>query len=247
MKRYTVLEAADRLVVTRSRIQSLISLQELPATRELETVMGIPDRVVWYIAEDDLLAYETRRATSRNAKRLPEFTPRTAESYSREELVDLGWLAGIIDGEGYISLTQKLTRSKSDSGKTWIGFTPTLIVAINSEKVCREGRRILGVGQVFLKSVRNGKEHWCWRCRNRDAVIALRMIAPFLRLKPDQAALVLEGAELNTNYQSQPEWYAHIRDRSAAIKKIVAQLLELHGQSGGHRVRTRSAELNSSS
>jgi hypothetical protein len=244
MKQLTVLEVAARLGVSRSRVQSLLSLKELEGTREMRRVMGI-DRVVWFISEDAFDAYQRSVESKREARRPAIFVPTPIEFYPVARAVELAWLAGIVDGEGYIGLTQKLMRSKGTSTKTWVGYTPNLVVAINSEFVCRRAALISGVGKVFLKEIKNGKEHWCWRCRYSDCVIALQLLLPFLMEKCYQAQLVLRGAYINATYQAERDWQARLPERSAELKALATELISLHGQSGGRHARARSAELNS--
>lgn len=250
MSTYTVDEVATLLGVSRQRINTLIFEGKLTARKELRVLGARPTRwggtgpfKKWLnvIDENELNRYRRARIESLEAKRPERFIPAMIESYNIPRVVDLAWLGGIVDGEGYLGLTQKLMRSTA--GTTWIGYTPTLVVAMNSEFVCRRAYDIIGAGKVFLKEVRFDKEHWAWRCRNNDAATALQLLLPFLMEKSYQAQLVLRGAIINASYQADRDWRARLPERSAELRALAGELISLHGQSGGRHSRKRSSEL----
>lgn len=100
--------------------------------------------------------------------------------------VDAAWLAGLIDGEGSISM--------SLGSKNKVSLTPSLVVAMTTPSVLREIVRITGFGKVS-RGYQNGfgrKPIYRWGIVSRQAASVLRKLIPFLRLKRKQALLVLK-------------------------------------------------------
>jgi hypothetical protein len=229
MSKLTVLEVAKRLGVSRSRVQSLLSLGELAGVRETRTIMNI-ERPVWFIEESAVEAYERAIAEKRAARLPAPYVFPDVNTLTPRRAADLGWLAGIIDGEGYVGLAQRrMTKGKA----IWSNFVPTVTVAMNSRPACTRAQEISGVGKLFLKRILNGKEHWCWRARHRDAAVALQSVFPFLVEKRHQVELVLRAARINSSYQAERDWRARLPERAAELKAIAEELINLHG--GKHR------------
>jgi hypothetical protein len=60
---------------------------------------------------------------------------------------DLGWLEGLIDGEGCLSLT-KARRPSYRLGFQW---TPLLTIANTNQEIIQRARKIIGFGNIFLQ------------------------------------------------------------------------------------------------
>lgn len=109
---------------------------------------------------------------------------------------ELGYLAGFIDGEGYIALTKRSVKSQG-YGKEF--FQPTIIVANTRPEVLRILQRHFG-GSIMKKrlSLKSNKWKDCYRWDYRGSRISsmLRLIAPFLILKKKQANLVIRYCEV---------------------------------------------------
>jgi len=100
------------------------------------------------------------------------------------------WLAGIIDGEGYIGIVQQ---PRKDTDKK---FNYTLVVKVASTDAemiptCFEWT---GIGNVGYKESKNPK--WAdartWQIANRQAKYFLEAIEPYLIVKKNQARVALE-------------------------------------------------------
>lgn len=99
--------------------------------------------------------------------------------------VDLAWLAGILDGEGTITLCGN-RRKRSYYIQVSIGMThlPTI----------QHIRRTTAVG-FFVRSVpKNPKHRTCyyWTARCKNAAMWLRKLLPYLVTKKRQAKIALE-------------------------------------------------------
>lgn len=99
---------------------------------------------------------------------------------------DLAYLAGILDGEGYIS------RRFQRSGER----RPTFIVGItNTDMGLMEW--LLGMGGTLHRKKRGaGKQCYEWNVRSlRDAVAFLRAVEPYMRIKQEAARSVIAEAD----------------------------------------------------
>jgi hypothetical protein len=78
---------------------------------------------------------------------------------------DIGWLAGIIDGEGCISVTKKRTYKN-----TTIGYYVLSVSVANTDEAMINKLVDMFNGCVFLKK-RNGKrkDFWRWELSGKSA------------------------------------------------------------------------------
>ena len=100
--------------------------------------------------------------------------------------VDASYIAGLIDGEGTITLTRKLR-----------GGNRQLIVSVSSTEInlLQHIKEVTGVGRITGK--RTYQPHhtpsFTYAVGNRQALIILQQITPYLRsYKAERAALVLK-------------------------------------------------------
>ena len=99
------------------------------------------------------------------------------------ETEDIAYLAGIVDGEGCISV-MRLSRGNRSSAT----FMARISVAMTSEKIVRWIKATTEVGTVHVKCHQPGrKKQWLWLVNSRNAVGLLRTLLPFLKLKKPQA------------------------------------------------------------
>lgn len=102
---------------------------------------------------------------------------------------DKAWLAGIIDGEGCISLFKRSTY-----------FVPSVKVANTNEKLINKCKEILSAANVEYcirysdrGERKNAKPAWELVMESRPRVVAvLELIYPYLVSKKEQANLVLD-------------------------------------------------------
>ena len=103
--------------------------------------------------------------------------------------IELGWLAGFIDGEGTITLRRV---------NNW--RYPFMSASSTDLDMLREVQRLAG-GVIYERSQRNfkHKRSWCWKISSgRKALDVIRIIQPHLHCPQKQR----RAAYLITNYPS---------------------------------------------
>lgn len=101
---------------------------------------------------------------------------------------DLAWCAGIIDGEGTITL--------SDSGKGSI--VPRILLTMTHEATVQRVHSILKIGNVtrpVAKQANHHKQKFSWSLGGAPAILVIRLLYPYLFTKKPQADLAIEYAE----------------------------------------------------
>ena len=92
-----------------------------------------------------------------------------------QRLTDVAWVAGLIDGEGYIALRS----------------SPIIEVESVCPSLVNTPARIFG-GRVSSR-VRKGTRVYRWRAYGSDALNILQEVLPFLRYKAAQAVIVKDA------------------------------------------------------
>ena len=136
---------------------------------------------------------------------------------------DLAYMAGIVDGEGYISLARRNSR-RNKSGIRYdiqIGVT-------NTNKWLLETFRFTFGGSIskkkkgYEKSLPSSQDCFNWQVSNQQALITIKTLLPYLRLKRPQAELAITFCgTLNTNYRSGgvPEEVIAVREAQHILMK----------------------------
>lgn len=107
--------------------------------------------------------------------------------------IEKAWLAGFIDGEGYIGITfqlKKETKSQASSPR----YHPYLIIVNTNRYALEQISTIIGDGCVYIAHKTNGKhkESYQYKLTKMDPLMAvLRDIAPFLKIKQKQAYILM--------------------------------------------------------
>lgn len=123
-----------------------------------------------------------------------------------DELIDLVWLAGIIDGEGsiYVMVNPRKGKVAAD-GYMRKRDNHILRVKIQSTDsvMAPEAKRITGEGAVFLhKELReNQRDTLVWEVSGRKAARILEKLLPYLRVKQAQAKLGIEFQSLKKHWK----------------------------------------------
>jgi len=132
----------------------------------------------------------------------------------------LAYLAGLIDGEGYVGI--KRSRAYSCQGRK----TKSYHARIQVRMVDREGVVLLAEtfgGHLFTEKphCNNGRPLHCWSTSDRQAELALTALLPYLRVKRRQAKKVLVLRRLQgrsrrhrtkiTGYRDFPNQYGTVR------------------------------------
>ena len=103
---------------------------------------------------------------------------------------DLAYIAGIVDGEGYIGITADHHKRGRRSYRLRVTVTNTEIWLINHLKFA------VGGGLVILKNPSVHRQQcWQWQIGDRKAGEFLKLILPYLHLKKPQAELGIKFQE----------------------------------------------------
>lgn len=157
------------------------------------------------------------------------FTTSHEAWYNRSMITDieLGWFAGIVDGEGCITIINPGHQKK----KTAV-YTPLIVVGSTSVelivKVARIGRELSG--SLANVSHRNGpigyKDQYDWQVASRKAVLLAEKLLPHLTAK-------LQQAEILVDYYRTPREYgrgSYPGDEEMVRRRALAERIrELNG------------------
>jgi len=107
-------------------------------------------------------------------------------------LSELGWIGGIIDGEGTIFISYQTIRNR----EYW---KITVAVKMTSKETVERLQELTGMGTVNFVSRKvrniNHKDQYVWVLATNQSLIFLEMILPFLFTKIRQARLALEFSQ----------------------------------------------------
>lgn len=141
--------------------------------------------------------------------------------------VQFAYLAGIIDGEGCITIT-KQTNAKA--GKRGFCYRPVVHVANTHSQVLITLQEMTGLGQArkFDDARPNRKERWQWMIWSQQAAQIVRGVLPHLIIKRRQAMVFLAFVDYSKSCRSpgtkglsdeqiqrQHEYYTQIRTLNA--------------------------------
>ena len=109
----------------------------------------------------------------------------------------IGWLAGIIDGEGTITITP---RKRTDGTCKHEGFQVSVRVANTDLAMIRKieelTKRMIGsTGYVLERRPNRCKKQYYWMIASRQALVLLKLVKPYLVTKSPQARIAIELQE----------------------------------------------------
>ena len=118
---------------------------------------------------------------------------------------DIGYLAGLFDGEGSAQCKQKWTKKKKHKGEGYrdtYAWNISMEIAMTDEQVIRWVHEVLQVGSVIKRNVKGlnkaGKKYktqWRWRCTYRDAYQVCRLIWPEVKVKLHKVEQIIDHYE----------------------------------------------------
>jgi len=107
---------------------------------------------------------------------------------------DVGWLAGLLDGEGSIVLVRGSSDRKSDGRRSVL---PRIVVAVADFEILKKYTTLLsslGINYGYVKQA-HGRRHpiiHVWVAQHNSIVRLLTVVLPFLTLKARAARFVLD-------------------------------------------------------
>jgi len=134
--------------------------------------------------------------------------------------IDLAYVAGIIDGEGWIGIRRKKgLRNKLRGYSYAIGVSVGMANDIIPQWLC-----LTFGGSVHKHKTRqaNRKESWYWQIEHKTALDFLKIVIPYLKLKIPQAKLSIEFQE---NVKPRQYKYHPKTEEELAIEETQAVLM----------------------
>jgi hypothetical protein len=104
--------------------------------------------------------------------------------------VTLAYLAGIVDGEGHISID----RSKPNIQRRVSPRYQPEFVVVNTDRKLIDWLVLNFGGSVYTRKIlkTNWKQSWTWKLGNQQAAEMCRQLIPYLMLKKEQAILLVD-------------------------------------------------------
>ena len=118
----------------------------------------------------------------------------------RPEILDLAYMAGLFDGEGYISIRYQMQKDKYDTYSLMLGVN-----MVDSEPVELFSKSFGGKVNLRHSKNKNWRPQYRWRIESDKAVYFLKIMSPYLRLKREKAELALLFQENKRTYNYRPQ------------------------------------------
>lgn len=118
--------------------------------------------------------------------------------------IELGWLAGIIDGEGCLHIRRERPKVV-DGGQRSATYAFVIKVTMCHRETIERIKDLVGVGHINQTTNASGRVHnaWSWVAMSHEAKKVLDQIAPFLFTKQGEARVALEFMALPTGRHGQ--------------------------------------------
>ena len=102
---------------------------------------------------------------------------------------DIGYMAGLFDGEG--SITYKKYKEKKKTG-TYDCWRIVMEISMTDKSVLVWFHEMLGCGTLRKKPRPGHKMQWRWRCSFRDAYYVARLFWPYSHTKIDKINQIID-------------------------------------------------------
>ena len=111
------------------------------------------------------------------------------------------YLAGLIDGEGYIGILKVKKGDKKDwSSLRDIHYVPVIKVAMTNKDIIQWLYRSFGGTFETRKPHHNAKESYCWSMRKHQVIDFLKYIHPYSKVKKEQIKTLLSSPSGKTGF-----------------------------------------------
>jgi hypothetical protein len=140
-------------------------------------------------------------------------------------LSDVGYLAGLVDGEGCITAFHR--KAYSEKRERHPSATGGIRIAMCAPELIQWICSVAGVGKVYLLPARKKthKDCWLWQPGLQGSARFSEAILPHLRLKRRQATLLIELAQIKA--QSRRGKQKNLERQQAIVREI--QVLNKRG------------------
>jgi len=135
---------------------------------------------------------------------------------------NLAYLAGLIDGEGYIGI--KRSKPYAPNGELSVKYHARIQVRMVEEAGIKLLQETLGGSYYREKGhCKNGRLLYCYQASDKLAVMIIKSLLPYLRIKNRQSELVIELGKLKENshqYRTKLSSIIDIKHRSGKMMKV---------------------------
>ncbi len=159
---------------------------------------------------------------------------------------DLAWAAGLIDGEGCITIQYKKANIKNGSRNP--SHSLLLKVTMTHEPTVRRLHKLFEVGTIQLQrlSLKDADKPWnpafSWICNPRAAAYVIAWIRPYLFTKAEEADIALEFAALPRAHGSSNVTPPELVERRHALY-VKMHDIKPGNVSRGHRAIARPLKI----
>jgi len=133
----------------------------------------------------------------------------------------LAWAAGIIDGEGCISIARRNPVGNNGRGSRSPSYTVNLKIGMVHRPTIEALRETFNVGALYNRPPEkpNHRTQWHWIVSGKDLARVLTMVLPYLIVKKEEADLALFF--LQKNVKVNKRWLR------AGVSEEIAQFREV--------------------
>lgn len=110
---------------------------------------------------------------------------------------DAAYLAGLIDGEGCISVTRTATNAAAKGCRRGFAYRSSMAMNLTDLNLLTWAKEVTGVGKISPRKVSgNRRSAWCWAVWSKEASALVQAIRPYLKLKGPQADNLIRFQDL---------------------------------------------------
>ncbi|AFU86543.1 HNH endonuclease [Caulobacter phage CcrRogue] len=107
--------------------------------------------------------------------------------------VDRAYLAGLIDGEGCISVSRTHSNASAKGCRRGYAYRSSVSVAMTNKEVLLWASETTGFGKICPKKTKpHHRPAWTWTVWSKQAAELLKALQPYLRIKAEQAKALIE-------------------------------------------------------
>jgi hypothetical protein len=190
--------------------------------REHKVVRTLPNgkrQGLWYLTTRD-------HASAQNANEHPRIQEQASLFKRTLSVAQLAYLAGLVDGDGSIMVRRRVrsrgshARRRGSPDRRRTGFTTILSVGGETVHLTNLRSEFGNIGTLYVRK-RKGQRHLAeWRNADSKATSLIVVIVPYLRLKRQQAELVISMPRARSRWAATPE----IRKRQEWIRSEIQRL-----------------------